>query len=162
MLPQGTAYPATESFSIDYARLTGRLLLPSRRARLRARIHADSLERALIAGADPSDSQLLAARAAQLTSRRTRRRIASGLDRLVLASEGPQRRWWAVSRRAPLLANVTAIGELAELLRLDTPLYARGLAIISRLLSDGSGPLYHGGSERIAHELETARAAMGG
>jgi len=160
MLPQETAHRASEGLSLDYARLAGGLLLPSLRARLLARIQADSLERALIAGADPRESPQLAARAAQLTSARTRAAIAAGLERLARASEGPQRRWWAPSQREPLLANVTALGELAELLRADTPLYARGIAILSRLLSDGSGPLYRGCSGRIAYELETARAAM--
>lgn len=162
MLPQGTAYRRTEDFSVEYAQHAGRVLLPSRLARLRAWIQANSLERALIAGAEPSDSPELAARASQLTSARTRAQIAAGLERLVLASEGPQRRWWAASQREPLRANVSTFGELASLFRADTPLYARGIAIVSRLLSDGSGPLYCGCGERIAHELETARKALGG
>ena len=162
MLPQKTAYRGNGDFSIGYARPAEHLLLPNRRARLRARIQADSLEQALIAGADPSDSPQLAARAAQLTSWRTRRLIAAGLDRLLRASEGPQRRWWAACRRDPLAANAGAISELADLLRADAPLYARGIAIVNRLLTDGNGPLYRGNGARIAAELEQARAAMRG
>jgi hypothetical protein len=160
MLPQQTTQAANEASSIDRAHPSGRLMLPSRHARLRARLRAGALERALIAGADPSDSPQLAARAAQLTSPRTRATLAAGLNRLVHASEGPQRRWWAASQREPLVANAGAIDELAELLCADTPLYARGVAIVSRLLSDGSGPLYRGSGARIASEVGHARAAM--
>jgi hypothetical protein len=162
IVPQNAAYLGIESFPIGSDRPAGRLLAPGRPARMIARLRAHSLERALIAGTDPACSRPLAARAAQLTSRRNRVQVAAGLERLLEAAEGPQRRWWAVSRRNSLVANAAAIGELAELLRADTPLYVRGIALLNQLLTDGTGAAYLGTSESLARELDDARAAMGG
>lgn len=135
---------------------------PSRATRLIARIRHRSLDRELIAGAEPASSPQLAARAARLASRRERTLLAEGVERLLAASSGPQRRWWAVSRREPLLANAAELSALAGLLRSSTPLYVRGIAIVDRLLTDGTGPAYFGSAESLNRELSAARAAMGG
>jgi len=132
-------------------------------ARLRARVRARSLDRALIAGADPSVSPQLAARAAQLTSRRMREQIADGLERMVAVTQGPPRRWSAASTRGPALANTARLCELSALLRQGTPVYAHGVAILNQLLSDGGGPAYRGTGVELARELQSARsAAIGG
>jgi hypothetical protein len=137
-------------------------LCPSRAARLIARLRHCSLDRALIAGADPASSPQLAARAARLASTRERTLLAEGVERLLRAAQGAQRRWSAVSRREPLLANSAELHELASLLRSSRPLYVRGIAIVQRLLSDGTGPAYFGSAERLQCELRDARAAMRG
>jgi hypothetical protein len=52
---------------------------------------------------------------------------------------------------------------LAELLRGPVPLYARGIAMIVRLLTDGTGPLYASAdASALARELRQAHAAING
>jgi hypothetical protein len=133
-----------------------------RLACLAARVRSQSLDRALIAGADPGSSAALAARAAMLTSPRSRAQIAEALEHLVCAAHAPRRRWWAVSPNGPVPANAEAIRELAALLRRDTPLYARGIAVLSQLLTDGCGPVYDGSEESLARELRHAHASVVG
>ncbi|MGO9322044.1 MAG: hypothetical protein ACLQBY_14745 [Solirubrobacteraceae bacterium] len=162
MLPQDIRYADRTSPSFVGDRLSARPLGPGRLVRLAARFRSRSLDEALIAGADPSGSAQLAARAAQLTSRRTRLQIAEGLERLVWAADQPQRRWWAVSPESPALATATELGDLAALLRERTPLYARGIAILYQLVTDGSGPAYRGTAASLGRELDEARAAVGG
>ncbi|HME05381.1 MAG TPA: hypothetical protein VKG38_20320 [Solirubrobacteraceae bacterium] len=149
-----------ESFPIRDDRVAPRTLGPGRVARLVARLRAGSLDRKLIAGADPASSPQLAARAARLTAPRTRALIAEGLDGLLQAAHGPKQRWSAVGRRDALLANAEEISDLAALLHGDVPLRARGIAMLSELLSDGAGPAYHGGREELARHLGEARVAM--
>jgi hypothetical protein len=162
MLSQKIRTVDGESFSVGYERRVVSSLRPGPLARLTARVHSQSLDRALIAGADPSGSPRLAARTAQLTSPRTRALIAGGLERLLRGAQGPQRRWWAVSRRDQLLANASRLHELAGMLASDLPLYARGIALLNQLLTDGSGPAYHGPGEGLARRLDEALMALQG
>jgi hypothetical protein len=162
MLSQEIGTINGESFSAGYERLVARSLGPGRLARMAARVHSHSLDRALIAGADPSGSPQLAARAAQLTSPRTRALIAEGLQRLVRAAQGPQKRWRAASRRGQLLANASRLHELASALASGAPLYARGIAMLNQLLTDGTGPAYLGDGESLARRLDEARTALAG
>jgi hypothetical protein len=161
MLAHRTATVGGESFVVRYERKS-RSLSPGAHARIAAHLRSSSLDRALIAGADPTASAALAARATILTSRRTRALLAEGLERSLQAAQGTQRRWWAVSPRSPLLANASAVRELAALLRADGPLYAPGLAILNQLMSDGSGPAYRDQPQHAARRLREARAAMTG
>jgi hypothetical protein len=154
----GATHP--ESEPVRYLRGTRRAIRPGRLARLVGRLQAGSLDRQLINGADPSNSPKLAARAAGLTTPHTRALIAGGLERLLEVAQSPSRRWSAVGRGEPLLANAEEICELAELLRGSAPLQARGVAIVNRFLTDGTGPAYHGGHEEIASQLREARLAM--
>ncbi len=41
-----------------------------------------------------------------------------------------------------MLSNEPALRELAALLRGSTPVYARGVAMLHALLTDGTGPVY--------------------
>jgi hypothetical protein len=149
-----------ESFLSGYDRLAGCTLDPGPVARLAAVARGYSLDRELAAGADPASSEQLAARAARLTSTRSRRLLADGLERLERTARGRQRRWWAIDERSHVVDNAEQIGELAELLRADTPLYAPGIALVRELLGDGNGPAYHGGAATLAMRLREARAAM--
>ncbi len=129
-------------------------------ARIAAHLRSGSLDRSLIAGADPSASAALAARARTLSSRRTRTHLAEGLERALAAVNRPQRRWSVAPRRGPLPANAAAVRDLVDLLRGDTPLYAPGIAILNQLLTDGTGPAYTGPPHGVAPVLHEARAAM--
>jgi len=162
MLSQDVAALGGEGFLVHYERAMGRSLRPGVLARVAARLHAGSLDRELIAGADPSRSAALAARASKLTSRRTRALIADGLERSLQDAQGARRRFSAVSAKSPVLACAKEVGELAELLRGREPLYAPGIALISELLSDGSGPAYRGRPQTLARRLDEARTAMRG
>jgi len=159
MISQRTAPSAGQGFLVAHERRAASLE-PDVFARIASRLRASSLDRKLIAGADPLTSPALAARAATLCSRRTRTQLAAGLERSLRAALGPQRRWWAVSPHSPLLANADQLRELAELLRGAEPLRAAGMAMLNRLLTDGSGPVYRGQPHTAEHLLREARAAM--
>jgi hypothetical protein len=133
---------------------------PSRAALLAARMRAGALDRALVEGADPAGSELLAARAVLLVSRRMRTTIAEGLERLEQAGRGPARRWSAARPREALRTNSPLLLELAQLLRGSDPVGAPGIAILSILLSDGAGPACHGSETDLARLLGKARAAL--
>jgi hypothetical protein len=156
----GTANPVDGM--VVYDRLTTSTLVPGRAARLIAWLRQCSLDRELIAGADPASSPPLAARTAILASTRKRTHLAEGVDRLLRVAQGPQRRWWAVSRHGPVLANAAELRDLARVLRSDTPLYAQGIAIVHDLLTDGTGPAFCGSAECLSRRLSDARTAMCG
>ena len=145
-----------------YDHLTTSTLYPSRAAHLLARLRHCSLDRELIAGADPASCPQLAARAARLASTRERTHLAEGVERLLTAAQGPRRRSWAVSRHEPRLANAAELSDLAALLRSNTPLYAQGLAVVHHLLTDGTGPAYFGSAESLKRRIRYARTAMCG
>jgi hypothetical protein len=133
-----------------------------RLTRLLARAHAGRLDEALIGDADPARSPQLAARAAALTGPRSRAAIADGLERLLQAAEGRQRPTGVLPRPGHVLANGDLLHELAVELRGTAPLYAPGIAIVNRLLTDGTGPVYRGDSHTLGRRLGEARAAMRG
>jgi hypothetical protein len=134
--------------------------MPAALSRLLARSLGPRLDGALIAGADPAGSTLLAARAALLTSARMRGSLADSLHGLVRAAQGPQRRWWALGSRAAVLANASELDALAMLLASQTPLYARGLALLNELLTDSTGPAYRGDATALSRALSDARSAL--
>ena len=119
-----------------------------------ARGQAARLDRALAEGASPEASTSLAARAAQLTSTEFRRdlaasvrriRVAAGPPALPVAAHAPlgstrrlsvPLRTTRIRRSAPLLA------EVASRLLEPGPVPVRGVAMVARLLADGTGPLY--------------------
>jgi hypothetical protein len=149
-------------FVADFDRFAACRFEPGLTARLAARIRGHSLDRALIEGADPAATEELAARAARLTSRSMRREVARGLDRLARDEREGGRRWRLRPFRAAAAANATELQALAARLREPGPLYARGIAMLSRLLTEGTGPAY---SDRrgdlLGRRLREARVAMG-
>ncbi len=151
-----------QTFAATYDRVAERTIDPGWTSRTMARLRSRALDRALIAGADPSDSTQLAARACKLTSRSNRKVLATGVERLLRApNEGPRR-----ARISPARASIQTqsdrLIELAELLRGQSPLYAGGLAMLGELLTDGTGPLYRGRPEALGQRLEQARSALAG
>jgi hypothetical protein len=136
---------------------------PGLAARLRARTRARALDRALAAGSGADGSSALALRAARLTSPRTRARVADHVERLLAAAERPPSRRRIGPRRAVVVAEGEQLRETAALLRGPTPVYARGLALLMLLLSDGTGPAYAPGREEaFAERLHEAQAALRG
>ena len=129
-------------------------------ARLAARLAPGALDRALVAGSDPARSPRLAARAALLTAPATRAALADAIDSLLSRARGPRP---MLADRASVLASAEQLTALAGTLRGPAPLYARGVAIVSELLADGTGPLYRAGARAATgRTLEDARRALAG
>jgi len=114
-------------------------------ARLRARLHAPSLDRELASGIAPWRSPLHAARALALTGDRNRRGLARSLERLIEDAQrppGPYRGAVVQPCREQVIEALPALLTTAGRLRSADPIDARGVARLNILLSDGSGPCY--------------------
>jgi hypothetical protein len=162
MLAQGPPLIETYAYRVSYDRLVANRLRPHAWARIASRILGPKLDRSLIVGADPSGSAVLAARAAFLASSSQRAGMADAIEGILDAAHGPQRRWWAVLRHAPVRANADGLASVAELLRSRRPLYVRGIAAVNQLLTDGCGPLYGPRAEYLRLQLRDAYEAMVG
>ena len=138
---------------------------------------AGRLDRELAAGTSPEASAVLAARAARLTSTEFRRDLAASLRRMLAASGQPVPPVRAVPAprsglpaarppRVPLRTSRISqagprLAELASRLLEPGPVPVRGVAMVTLLLADGTGPLYREASradlgaitERAAHAL---------
>jgi hypothetical protein len=140
-----------------------RLLAPGRWTRLLAYSRHVALDRAIASGADLAASPLLAARAAQLTRACTRNEVAASLERVAALADGPYPRFRVVPRRAVVRQNRDELIELAMILRGDGPAYARGVALLERVVTDGAGPAYaDGNGELLAAQLRHARERLAG
>ncbi len=116
---------------------------------------AARLDRELAAGAVPESSAGLAARATALTSTKIRRELAASLQRILAAAGQPQatmRSPAAAARPARIPVNRAQISQsavplagLASCLATPGPVPVQGMAMLSQLLADGTGPLYHDG-----------------
>jgi len=149
-------------FVADLDRFAACRFEPGVTAKLAARVRRDALDRALIEGADSAATGQLAARVARLTSRSMRREVASGLDHLAFDGPGAGGRWRLRPSRAAAAANAPELHALAARLREPGPLYARGIAMLSRLLTEGTGPAYNDSrGDLLAQRLRDARVAMG-
>jgi hypothetical protein len=142
---------------------TAELFEPRLAVRLRARARRLKLDRALAAGADPSNSPLLAARAAQLVDPGTRQRIAACLEQFAFTAERPRSRIQTLPLRAAVRPNQEALLELAGTLRHPQPYYARGIAMLELVLADGTGPAYTDPTgEGLARQLALAVQGLTG
>jgi hypothetical protein len=130
------------------------------RARLSARLGFAARDAALAAGADPDTSAALALRARRLIAPRTRRRLAASLRRWVAAAGG--RRGPHEVRPGPQVADAAGVLlALADRLEARGPVEARGVALVSVLLSDGRGPLHsRHGTEPLVSAARAAAAAL--
>ena len=137
----------------DLGRLTLRRLRPWHR--VLARCAAARLDRKLAAGTPPESSAGLAARAMALTSMKVRRALAASLQRILTTAGQPQ-----AAMRSPAAAvrpvripinrlrisqSAVPLAELAGCLAAPGPVQVQGVAMLSQLLADGTGPLYHDG-----------------
>jgi hypothetical protein len=113
--------------------------------RMRARRAATRLDVRLAERAEIAGDSLLALRAAQLTSRRTRQRLARALERCTT-------RHWALSAAVPVDPHAIgaarpavaqlALAQLAAALRSPEPVEPSGMARVRLLLTDPASPLY--------------------
>jgi hypothetical protein len=133
------------------------------RARLRARLNAPALDRALLDGADPCLDAALALRTVRLMGMPHRRRLAAGLRRTVKQAGRPN-----FGSAAPV--NVPAVlCSRWELLRLadalddaQQPGDVRGVIRARRLLTDCTSPLHAPADEySLAMAAEDALQAFG-
>jgi hypothetical protein len=162
MVAEEPGTDGVRAFSRSYDRLAGRALEPGRVARVAARLRAGTLDRRLTAGSDPAASRQLAARAAILTSRRSRESLADGVERVLELARGRQGRMQAQPRRDATLASASTLRRLATLLRGSSPVYARGVASTALLLTDGTGPLYTGDPVALERRLDEADRTIDG
>jgi hypothetical protein len=136
------------------------LFKPGLTARAAARIRHRLLDEQLAAGASPADRPQRAARAAELTKRSSRERVAEEIEQLLRFPEEPH-----TLRVGPhpvaTHVNRDELQWLAELLRGDAPLHVRGLARLQIALTDGTGPLYTDRDGRaLARELDQVHTAL--
>ena len=107
-------------------------------------MHADHLDRALAAGVDPAAGALLARRASQLTTRRSRAGFVRALEAHLAEARRPRARSSAAVPlcRGEVLHAAPEIRRLVVCLRDDREIRAQSIARVRRLLTDGTGPLY--------------------
>jgi hypothetical protein len=122
--------------------------------RLLAQLQAPTLDRRLAAGS--GHDRLALVRADVLRERATRAALADGWAAVLERAGRPRA---MIDARVPVVrARVGAaeadIRALIDVLRDSLPVPARGVAMASRLLSDGTGPLYS------ARNREDLRAAV--
>jgi len=142
---------------------TAQLFEPRLVVRLRARACRLTLDRALAAGADPSASPLLAARAAQLVDASVRQRIASYLEQFASTVDAPRGRIRTLPLRSAVRPNQEALIEIARMLGHHGAYYARGIAMLELVLRDGTGPAYTDPSgEGLARQLALAAQGLTG
>lgn len=103
------------------------------------------LDEEIAAGVDPGARPELRVRAAQLVRPRHRRWLARCAERLV--AEYDAGAGWRLTASVPFVRDQVGeargtLLELAALLRSDAPVDARGVALLSQLLSDSSSPIY--------------------
>jgi len=148
----------------------GQLILERLRPwhRILARCKAARLDRQLAAGASPESSTILAARAGQLTSLKTRRALATSLWR-ILAAAGQPTAVPAISlrpTRIPLARtgirrSAGTLNNLASSLIAPGPVPAQAVAMVGQLLADGAGPLYRDASDYdLAEAIENVTRAL--
>jgi hypothetical protein len=115
------------------------------RLRALSRLTARSLDRRLAEGCSPESHLFLAVRAQVLVSPSERMMLAHRwADLLAQARRSPVPRTPRVPiNRDSLLANEPAIRALVDRLTAPTPGHIRGIAKLSWLLSDGTGPVYN-------------------
>ena len=122
------------------------------RHHLAARLHADRIDVELAHGASPDATIESALRTRALTSKRSRRNLARGLQRAIARASAPPAELNVVKRvnSAEVISARPDIMELHRLLMGDGPVSVRGIAQTHILLTAGAGPLY---SPRTAANL---------
>jgi hypothetical protein len=162
MLLDGSGETAL-AMSRIYACRSPALFRPNPTARVLSRLRARTLDRALVAGADPAESAQLAAHARRLTSARSRAALASSLERLAMSEPRPGRRFQVSPFEPASRANAQQLTDLAARLRGPGPVYSPGVARLRQLVSDGSGAVYADRTgDWLSFELSRARDLLGG
>jgi hypothetical protein len=112
--------------------------------RLRVRLRRDGLDRLIAAGEDTHGDADLGRRAAQLTERDTRHRIAATIDRVIDEAVEPPAPF---SAKVPLARGAIVncaprLCEIAGRLDGDQEVAARGVAQAAMLVREGDSPLF--------------------
>jgi len=156
----------------DRGRLTLRRLRPWHR--MLARCRAAQLDRELATGTSPEACASLAARAMWLTSMQVRRSLATSVQRILVAAGQPPAVLPSQTVTAHHLPRVPVcrvrisqsadqLAELAGHLARPGPVPVQGVAMASRLLADGAGPLYREACrDDLAAILERVMRALTG
>jgi hypothetical protein len=127
--------------------------------RLLAGVLAASLDRQLATGRPPRSGQVLIIRARDIATPAARRKLARRWTNVLdQARHQPVPRFVAAPlQRGAVIAAQQDLHEMISLLNSARPIDARGVAMASSLLRDGTGPLYN---RRSLLDLGTAvRAA---
>jgi hypothetical protein len=111
------------------------------------RLQASRLDGELARGARPESDLMLAVRAMQLVSPRTRALLSASIRRADLAGRP---RIVPLPNRMVLADVPDSLAELGDALLAAGPVPVRGVAMVTQLLADGTGPLYR---PRRADEL---------
>jgi hypothetical protein len=136
------------------------LFQPGRAARAAARIRHHVLDQQLADGVNPADRSLRAARAAELTKRSSRERVAGEIEQLVRFPD-ESHRLRVGPHPVATHVNRDALLQLADLLHGGAAVSIRGLARLQIALTDGTGPLYTDRDGRaLTRELEQIYAAL--
>jgi hypothetical protein len=128
--------------------------------KLRVLLTRDQLDHELAEGADPVTSSKHELRARQLVDSRTR--LADQVDRALESAHvaGPPFTAEAPVRRAAVRDCEADMRALVRRLRDGLPSDVQGVALVARLLSDGSGPLYAEGAYSLRYTVRAARLAL--
>ena len=126
------------------------------------------LDAQLAAGAAPESNHVIGLRARALVVPARRQRLASDWDRLVTVARERPATARVPLRRDRIVAAEADIRELQRSLRASAPVPARGVAIASALLTDGSGPVYNRNSrvdlraavQEAIHHLDPSTALL--
>jgi hypothetical protein len=112
-------------------------------------LQGNSLDYRLARGADPAAGSALSLRARQLTTSRTRARIADALERALAAADEPPGPYSAAVpvKRDQVHAARWELVAVAERLRAPRPVWAQGVAAVSQLLANADSPLYQSGQD---------------
>jgi hypothetical protein len=115
------------------------------RHRLAARLWGPSLDRRLADGRAPDSDPLVATRARDLVAPATRQALGRNWERLLTRARTPgARRPFDVALcRRRISEAAQPAREMIDALTADGPVPAAGVAMASRLLRDGTGPLYN-------------------
>ena len=130
--------------------------------RLLALLRGRSLDAELAAGTSPAASRALTIRADQITGRPARRRLGRELRRAVASIDEPARarRPIPVNRRA-VESCVSDLLALAERVAEARRPRAFGVAMVRRLLFEGTSPLYlKTDPTRLANAVHAAQRAL--
>jgi hypothetical protein len=128
-----------------------------------ARLHAARIDAELARGVLPDATVESALRSRRLTSDRSRRALAHGLERVMGHARPRPVAWSGVPgvNRAEIVAALSDIRELHELLLARGPVPVRGLAQVSVLVTTGTGPLYsRSAAADLGEDLRRAIEAM--
>jgi hypothetical protein len=132
------------------------------RDRIEARVRAHHLDRQLAEGVPPERSAPLSLRARRLTEPGVAAFLARRVQEIVREAVRRRVPRAQIAVRLSAVADVSAeLDELARRLVAPRPPAVRGLAQVSVLLGDGSGPLYSSYSgEDLGAAIRRARAAL--